>query len=440
MKNKLIIILIFLIGIILRLYPAIHQPLWLDEIYSLYFAHNFSPLHIVFQIPDCHPGIFYLILKGLLLITTNTFLLRFILAVIPQIIGCYLIQKHFKKTIITSAFLLNPFFIHYAWQIRMYGLVFLFSTMLIISILSEKINPIKITILMLVGNLISYALIIPTICLTLYLSVKKKKWLILIPIILIEFFVFKGYQYKLSAETASWISSPSFGNIPMVLLTMLGITTDINNVNSFSPILSFLFFIFFIPFTFFLTKSKKIFFYSFTFPIILTISISILFPFLSQHFFFHTFIPKISLFISRFLLPLSIYFYISLFISTKRKLQILLLIVLILLWINPYKKLNFYQFYSNTSPKNYPIDSLILPPWENLKLNQNFSKADLNQISKNYNSSLLVEQEIINFSANSNCQFLQKYSKIIYIDQYTKTLEKYQKHTKEIIEKCSKSL
>lgn len=444
MKNKLIIIFIFIIGIIARLYPAIKQPLWLDEIYSLYFASNYSVWNIFFHLPETHPGGYYLILKLFLYISTNPFFLRLITSIIPELIGCYLIYRLTRNRYLTIAFLLNPFFIHISWQLRMYGFTFLFSVILFSFFsVSFRNNYKKILLLGIFSTLFSFSLIIPIFCLFLYFFSSKKKHyqLLLFIFIPLEFFIVKGFStYKVNAELASWISTPSFTNIPSTILSMLGFVTDINNIQSVSLVISFVFFLVFIPLIYFLYKSKKnIFFYAFILPLVITILISISFPFLSQHFFFYTFIPKISLFIPRFLLPLSIYFFIFLFSSIKTKLQIPLLIILVLLWINPYIKLNFQQFYPSVTPQSYPPKSLVLPPWENLRLHQNFSNSDLKQISEKYNSSLLIERKIIDFSSKEDCQFLKKYSSIIYINQNIPSLEKYQNHTKQIIRDCTKS-
>jgi len=440
MKNKIFIITIFIIGILLRLYPVIKQPLWLDEIYSLYFASNFSVFQILFHLPDCHPGLFYLILKGLIAISLNPIFLRLSIATFPEIIGCLIIQHRFKKPFLTTIFLLNPFFIHYAWQIRMYGLVFLFTIIIFCLITQKKISPKKILITLFIANLISYSFIIPSFCIILYLAFTyQKKWLLIIPLIFIEFIIFKGPQYKTFAETASWITIPSFTNIPSTIITSLGIDYDINSQKYYSIFFSLIFYSFFSTIIFFQSKKHSFFFFAFTLPILLTIFVSIAFPFLSLHRFFYLFIPKLSIFIPRFLIPLSVFFFIYVFNHLSPFKSLSLISIFTLLWINPYIKLNINSYYKSIEPLTSGLNTLFLPPHENLRLQKKYSLLDIKNISKNYDSAELIGKQLLN--TPSNCTLFHHYSKIIYLEQPISSLENYQKQIKSAITECiSKSL
>jgi hypothetical protein len=130
-KNKLIILGLFLIGLALRLYSAIVQPLWLDEIYSLYFANSYQPLNLIFHLPDTHPGFYYLLIKIILPLSTNTLLLRTITSIIPSLIGIYLLYRRLPSLSLLFFVLLNPFLIHQSWQLRSYGFTIMFSCLLI---------------------------------------------------------------------------------------------------------------------------------------------------------------------------------------------------------------------------------------------------------------------------------------------------------------------
>jgi hypothetical protein len=441
MKNKLLIISLFLVGILIRIYCAFKQPLWLDEIYSLYFAHNFSPLNLIIQLPEAHPGAYYLFLKVLLCFSTNLIFLRTISSILPFLIGCYLLYRQKQSKILLFALLLNPLFIHLSWQLRMYGLTFMFSVILInLFLASSPFNHKKLLSIALLSTLFSFSLIIPVFCLYIYLSLREKKITSFLPFLFIpsEFLIIKGFSTYIGyAEYASWINSPTLTNIPTVIFTSLGFGTDVQNIGSATIMISFFFFLFFIPFIYYFSKKNRLFFYSYTLPLIVTILISVIFPFLSQHFFFYHFIPKISLFLPRFLLPMSLYFYIFVFQEIKPKLQIPLLIILFILWLIPNSKLNFHPFYINANPINYPKNSLIMPPWENLRLHSSFSNSDLNTIAQNFNIASSIESTLTNSSSNPDCTSLKQFKNIYYlVDSTITSLNNYHLKIQNLLKLC----
>lgn len=438
MKNKILITIIFLIGILLIVYPALKQPLWLDEAYSLYFAHNFSVSKLLFGLPETHPGAYYLVIKLLLNFTTNTFLLRLISSVIPELLGCYLIFRHTKNPYITALLLINPFFIHQGWALRMYGITFLLSTILYIIYSQKHHHQLFIfSIFVIISTLFSFSLIIPISILCLYQIIYKgqKKYLIPLIIIPLEFLALKGVTtYKNYAELASWISSPTFLNIPNNLTTLLGLNTDIDNLQKFSFINSCLFYLISVPFIVIFSKKYSQFKIFFTIPVLITIIISIAFPLISQRLFFYHFIPKLSLFIPRFMLPLSIYFFIFLLTNLSLFKSKLLLFIFVLLWINPYIKLNINPSYSPIKPLSKADNTILLPPWENLSLPDNYSQSDIENISKIFNSALLLEKNL--YQNIPDCTLFNHYSEVKYIEQLTPSLDNYQIKIKQAIQSC----
>lgn len=444
MKNKNIINIIFLIGIILRIYPALKQPLWLDEIYSLYFAHSYSIRNLLINLPETHPGGFYLLLKFFLHLTTNIFFLRITLSVLPELIGCWLIYKIHPRVIPIILFLLNPFFIHYSWQLRMYGVTFLLTVLLYRAffIKHPKFN-FQTVFLIVISLCISLDLIIPILCLSLYALIKtnQKRWYSLFLLVPLIFFLQKGpFTYISSTELASWISPPTFTNIPSVILTGFGFHNDIDNLHPLSLVISLLFYLTFLPVVYYLSKKSRIFFYSFTLPLIITIIISAIFPFLSQHFFFYRFIPKISLMLPRFILPISLFFFIEISQHLTQKTYGKIIIpIFLILWITPNIELNYQSYYGFSPPIPNPANSIILPPWENLRINSSFTREDLDNVTENYNTALVIEKFIVGFDLHPNCSPLQKYSHIIYINQSVAGLYSYQQHTQQVISRCSKS-
>jgi hypothetical protein len=437
-KIKIFLVFIFILGIVLRLYPAIIHPLWLDEVYSLYFASNFSYLKIIFRLPDCHPGLFYFFLKFLLHFSTSTIILRTIVGIIPQIIGCLVIQSRFKKPLLTTAFLLNPLFIHLAWQIRMYSLVFLITVLIISLILKPNFSIKKLVVLIFLGNLISYSFIVPSLCLILYLAFFKNKKIIFISLLVIlEFFIFKGPQYKTLAETASWISVPSFSNIGSVILTSLGFASDIFSLSRLSIFSSIIFYLVSGYLFYKISKKYSLFLFNVTLPLIVTIILSVFIPFLSQRYFFYLFTPKVSLFIPRFLLPMSVFFYIYIFNYFQHHHK-LIIGVLILFWIPTFYSINYKLPYLNTNVINTKNSNIIfLPPSENLRLHSKFTIDDLNNISRIYNSAEIMEKQLL--QKPPICTLYSQYFQVNYLEQPVPSLLNYENQIKSALDICANS-
>ena len=432
MKNKIIIGLA-MIGIFLRIYPAIIQPLWLDEFYSLYFASKFTLLQLIFGLPDVHQGGYYLFLKFVLLFTTNPFLLRFFTSVLPGLIGCYLLYILTKNKPLSLIVLFNPIFINFSWSLRMYGLTTLLSV-LFLYILYLNYSPKKLLLFAVISTFFSFSFVIPLFIYCIYYFIKSKnKYYILIPFIpIFEFIVFKGiHTYRVFTQQASWISPPTLNNFSSTILTSLGFLTDVNNIGSFNILISLALITFIIIFGFMQNRTFHLFVTS---PFIFTVIVSILFPFLSQHFFFYQFIPKISVFFPRFLLPLSIFFYFFVINKLTINKAWFIFCILLLVWIRPYQILNFN--YLTPSLDTSLTKSIILPPWENLNLHTNFNYSDIKIMSSRYDFSLVVETSLI----KNICADLPPQSTITYLPQTIASLNQYQTQMKNNLNKCYKSI
>lgn len=440
-KNKYIVLGLFLLGLGLRLYSAIIQPLWLDEIYSLYFANSFSPFNLLTKIPETHPGMYYLFLKICLYFSTNMLLLRTLTSILPSVLGIYFLYRRYPHLPLLFFLLLNPFFIHQSWQLRPYGITFMFSCLIISLFVNypKNFNLKKFLIFSFMSTFFSFSLIIPIFCLSIFLYVRQKKWPVFLPffIVVIQFFLFKGFStYKQYAELASWISPPSVQNFPNLILTLLGFSTDLNNLGHTGLCLSLIFIIIFTLLTIYFSRRYQLFLYSFTLPLLIVILISITFPILSQRFFFYHFIPKLSLFIPRFMLPLSLYFYVCL--STKNRPYLLALFFL--LWLKPFYKINLQPFYSQIQIINHPSSTLILPPWENLRLQAPFTHQDLDRISTDFKEASEIESKLLT-QTTPDCSSLDQYQQVKYIiDPKIKSLDSYHYQIQNIINQCSPSL
>lgn len=427
-SSRYIFIVIFVLGLMVRIYPAFVHPLWLDEIYSIYFASNFSVYKILFNLPESHPGLFYILLKAILSLTTSTFFLRLISGIVPQAITLFLLNKKYKNNYLNIIFALNPLFIHHSWQIRMYSLVILLSV-LIFDEIRKKNNLCGLLFYIFIANLISYSFILPTIAIALYLYKNNYRFygIILGFLPIIEFFIFKGSYYKTFSEFASWISTPRITSISPTFLTHLGLYNDINSQANFSLIISVLLNILIVYLIVKLSSSTK-FFYLYTLPLSLTVIISILFPILSQRFFFYQFIPKISLWLPRFLLPLSVTFYLLVSrLGVFKRFALIFLLIYVPININ----INLHSPYPSKNV-SLPENILFLPPWENLFLPPKYSTNDINNMVYKYNLAEKIEKDLL--KQRPECIKINQNLK--YIDQSLPALSQYQEQLKTSLNNC----
>lgn len=435
--RKVIYFCFFVVGAILSIYPALTQSIWLDEVYSLYFASNFTPSQLLFHLNDVHPGGYYLFLKLILNLTTNLFLLRLITSTVPFLLAGYIVFRR-KKSLYPVFFLLfNPFFIHSIWQLRMYG-VCLLITVIIADLFFSKTTFVKKAFFSLLALFFSFNFIIPIACLSLYSLVihRQKKTILIIPLIVLSFFVVKGPNYKAYAEKAAWIRPPSFYNIPSVINTVTGLEIDTQNVYSPNLWYCLLFYLIFTPLVFYVTRSNPKLAYGFTLPLFLTIVISITFPIISQHYFFHLFVPNISIFLPRYLIPIFAILLFEVF-SQKGFCRYCFVIFACLSWVKTYFLINYRQYNYPATPPPNTSDTIVLPPWDNLRLANKFSKNDLTLMSQKYDLARDLESQLLQFPPN--CQIYHQIKNITYQYQAMPSLKHYQLQLQQAISTCTKS-
>lgn len=338
MRRKLLIFLLLAIalgGFLASLFFAWQQPLWLDERYSLFFAWTLSPFELLYHSKDVHPGLFYVALKYTLLLTKNLVVLRVLLSVIPQWVGAaallwWLLKKKLSQTaLIIGAILLflNPFVIYTTIQLRMYGLVFLLTclTYVLVDIWYKK-QTLKNLLLLLavlaVGNSISYSFFFVSFGVLLFWAVElfKKDWKSVWKAgaagaaFVGEFVLLAGLSVKHHFEAAAWIPDPNFTNIPSLFLTTIGLDSNFFLIDTPATFKTFLFYVVGLGVLFWFAKlfnqnkkSSKMEYKLLCLlvaPGALLFLLSLIFPILSQRFFFYQFVPKLSLFLPRIFLPL----------------------------------------------------------------------------------------------------------------------------------------
>ncbi len=147
MKNKIIdwiksnkaIVIILLIGSFLRLFHLDFQSVWLDEIHTLNEANpklSFNEVHDALLIAEPHPPLYFFIMNVVFKIFGySTFVARMVSALIgiAGLYAIYLLGKELfsRKVGIYAMILLsiNYFHIYYSQDARMYGLLFLTTTL-----------------------------------------------------------------------------------------------------------------------------------------------------------------------------------------------------------------------------------------------------------------------------------------------------------------------
>lgn len=361
-KQKVAIALIILTACALRLFFAYHQPLWLDEKYSIFFANKFSlaQLLINFNI-DIHSGYFYAFVKVFLHFTQNKFLIRLATSVIPQILGILFILRYLIKNkksfavVFSTVFFLSfhPLILNLSWQIRMYGFVFLstcFTYILIEKYLKNQNfkNLFFLFISLIIGNLIHYSMYILSffVMLLLFFSHKQKHLLEKILFLttgfiffISEFFLTIGINNTQYFNKIRWIEKPSIDSMKLFFLQLVGLQNSL--------VISTLTFSLFLIAIIILRKkftkeTKKLILFLSIFPLILTLIYSISSEFLSQRFLLYKFLPNISLMLARAHLPFVTLFLILIANLTKKIKPIRLIIFLIILSL-VWGKTNYYS-------------------------------------------------------------------------------------------------
>lgn len=138
-KSNKVIFLFLIIGSFLRLYHLNFQSPWLDEIHTLNEANpklSFNEVHDALLIAEPHPPLYFFIMNVVFKIFGySIFIARMVSAIIgiAGLYSIYLLGKELfsKKAGIFAMILLsvNYFHIYYSQDARMYGLLFLTTTL-----------------------------------------------------------------------------------------------------------------------------------------------------------------------------------------------------------------------------------------------------------------------------------------------------------------------
>lgn len=338
-RHKLWVVCLSLLGLgaALRLALIVRYPLWLDEQYSLLFAHNDSWRQLLIAGRDSHPGLFYFLLKLSTSITQNIYILRTGLSALPQLLGVSLLlvwmrRRAFQPRSLVAAatlLLLNPFFLFLSFQLRMYSLAFLLSIGGYIAFREwQRQQTIKNLLVLLtilaIGNASLYAFFFLTGSILLYFlwrSIQASKpviWPVVVGgLFAVEFLVLNGLGIKQKYEQASsWIPMPSVTNVADFSWTVTGFADNFFLQERHFDISHGAFYVISLAAAYLVLRHRKNwrlwiatpqfvnFCFLFLLPVGAIVLLSFMLPVLSQRFFFYQFIPKLSLFLPRAFTPL----------------------------------------------------------------------------------------------------------------------------------------
>lgn len=133
---RLTILLLLGLGVVLRLGRLDWQPLWADEGYSVYFATEAPRRLLWLTAHDIHPPLYYGLLHGWLTLWSTPDPLRLrlfsvLLALPVLLLGGALAQVFFThrrpQLLFLALLLLNPLYLYYSQEVRMYGLALTLS-------------------------------------------------------------------------------------------------------------------------------------------------------------------------------------------------------------------------------------------------------------------------------------------------------------------------
>ncbi len=379
-------------GGVLRLIPLLQKPLQIDEAWTLYFAkvYTFRQLLLTSPVPnDIHPGLYYSLVKLTLALTDNLPALRFTSAFLPQAAGLVLFVVWGLKRKLSTAFLLiataavsfSPFLTFYAWQLRMYGLVALWTFTLGMLLYEyvcggkkEKFLFWMIPLFFLSqethasGYLLTMSIVVTVVTLD-YVSTKSlgkvltrhKRWLgLTLSAFVVTLLPYYPFRFSDLFHRASWVPVPSAESaVRMFLFTPLGLDPLIN-AQEFAPawtwqggVLLVFLFAFLIAYVYTMRRNKK----TLLLPLImiflvpvLALIFSYLAPTLHTLPFFYKIIPPISIYLPRFFLSQAIFLHIVIFAtifcllmsqsSLRKALALVMIGVLTTAWTLTYRSIN----------------------------------------------------------------------------------------------------
>ncbi|MFZ2025049.1 MAG: hypothetical protein WAV51_02105 [Microgenomates group bacterium] len=288
---------IFIIGLVLRLWPAYTRQFWEDELATYAFATSpYSWIEQLIRPADDRPPLFYLIIRLFTKFTQNEFLLRLpgiLLSWFSVFITYKAIRRYSKKAawFVTFILLFSLVRIEYSWQLRDYSILMVptslmlyFFTRFIEKLLGKGVMSKKdvygLTISAFIGCMINYIFIIFTIslfswififvCRHWYTKKERVNWRFLAWSLGLQLPLVGTLLYYLSSqtqtiqETCGWIPKVSTYSYFLINAVFLGFSNNMYDLYSSDTallrdnvILTVIILVFFI-FCIYLLEKKKI--------------------------------------------------------------------------------------------------------------------------------------------------------------------------------------
>lgn len=326
------LIVVFLIGLVGRIYAAYYQPIWLDEQYSLYFSQSLKLPQFFIGVPDVHPGFYYFFVWACSQISGGLFFLRAATSIIPSLIGTLLIVyvthlwfRYSPRVLLVVSVLLwcNPFLVNLGWQLRMYGMLTLAIGLIVWALYLWKTkrnyrNFFVLVAAFLYAQSVSYLAVFLPIGFLFWeytLIVERRNQLVKYGAVYLC--IFSGLYFLLQTLGGtrdrflelSWIPDMSLQNAVHIVATISGISFNTMLAERAPTLFEWLFasvLILCVCVLFWKLHAKNTLFSSpffsfFVVPTACMLAVSTILPFISHRIFFHTFIPDVS-----FILPRSL--------------------------------------------------------------------------------------------------------------------------------------
>lgn len=244
---KYLLIFLSALGVGLHLFSAFYQPIWLDEIFTLFFS-NREIIQILKDIEATHPPLYYFLFKCLYslshsLIAMRTFHFLFFLISTWLVIA---ISKKVKFSTISTLFMVflwttSPHILYLSYQLRMYtlGLLIMLSGIFLSLNYLDRNKPLHLLLLIcthIIGFLTVYGYFFYLFAQTVTASIfalrsnqlKKYVFAHLFLFLIFSSFIFGNYvtRFEEIKNSLSWVKTPEITDFPGMVSTLFGIDSN----------------------------------------------------------------------------------------------------------------------------------------------------------------------------------------------------------------------
>lgn len=227
---------LILIGIGIHLIVGIQQPLFGDEIHSIFFANSYSYQELITKpIEVIHPNTYYLVIKFLINLGLSVTGLRviqwavFCLSLIP-VYGIFRKLKLSENLALVGlvAWTWSSYLLRFSYMIRMYGLGMLLITLSIYMAMNHKFISQLVIDFLGVNLVMGYWFFIPIKYATLFFKHKRESILALTFLALIAIPTYQNAvnaRQSISTNYLYWVPIPQATDVLSMTTALLGLTS-----------------------------------------------------------------------------------------------------------------------------------------------------------------------------------------------------------------------